>query len=150
MAFLRDIRSWSLGDDDQRVMDQLLRLVDDSLGFQVFEAIEATKCALSSDSEATFEFEYPGIEISEQVTRPRFEAGARTYVDRILGALDETLRLGGLSAEDVDRVCLTGGTAKLPAIAERLESRFGREKLYELSSFHSVIRGLAERARAWS
>jgi hypothetical chaperone protein len=148
MAFLRDIRSWSLGDDDRRVMDQLLRLVDDSLGFQIFEAIEATKCALSSESEAPFEFEYPGIEIAELVTRPHFETGARPHVDRILGALDETLRLGGLSAENVDRVCLTGGTAKLPAIAERLESRFGREKLYELSAFHSVIQGLAQRAHA--
>jgi hypothetical chaperone protein len=43
---------------------------------------------------------------------------------------------------------LTGGTAKLPAIAERLESRFGHGKLYELSSFHSVIQGLAEGAHA--
>jgi hypothetical chaperone protein len=126
----------------------VLRLVDDSLGFQVFEAIEATKCALSSEAEARFEFEYPGIEITETVTRPQFETGARPYVDRILGALDETLRLGGLSAENVDRVCLTGGTAKLPAIAERLESRFGHGKLYELSSFHSVIQGLAEGAHA--
>jgi hypothetical chaperone protein len=148
MTFLRDIRSWSLGDDDRKVMDQLLRLVDDSLGFQVFEAIEVTKCALSSAPEATFGFDYPGIEIDEQVTRPNFEAGARPSVERILGALDETLRQGGLDAKDVDRVCLTGGTAKLPAIRERLEARFGRDRLHELSAFHSVIQGLAERARA--
>jgi hypothetical chaperone protein len=149
MAFLKDIRSWSLGDDDQRVMDQLLRLVDDSLGFQVFEAIEATKCALSVGSEATFEFEYPGIEISELVTRTRFETGSRVHVDRILDALEQTLTLGKLSPGDIDRVCLTGGTAKLPQIAERLAARFGSEKLYALSSFHSVIQGLANRAQAW-
>lgn len=148
MAFLKDIRSWSLGGDDRRVMDQLLRLVEDSLGFQVFEAIEGTKCALSAEPEATLSFEYPGIEIHETVTRPHFESGARAHVDRILNALDETLRLAELSAGQVDRVCLTGGTAKLPAITKALETRFGRSKLHELSAFHSVIQGLAQRARA--
>ena len=82
------------------------------------------------------------------MTRPHFESGARTHVDRILDALDETLRLAELSADQVDRVCLTGGTAKLPAITKALEGRFGRGKLHELSAFHSVIQGLAQRARA--
>jgi hypothetical chaperone protein len=114
MAFLKDIRSWSLGEDDQRVMDQLLRLVEDSLGFQVFEAIEATKCALSAVEEATFVFDYPGIDITERVTRAQFDSGARAYLERILGALDRTLLHGKLSPADVDRVCMTGGTSKLP------------------------------------
>ncbi len=149
MEFLRDIRSWSLGDDDQRVMDQLLRLVEDSLGFQVFEAIEATKCALSSAPESTFAFEYPGIDVSEVVTRDRFEAGSRAHVDRMMDALERTLEHGGLAPADVDRVCLTGGTAKLPQISERLAARFGSEKLHALSSFHSVIKGLGVRALAW-
>jgi molecular chaperone DnaK (HSP70) len=62
--------------------------------------------------------------------------------------LDLRLRLAELSAEQVDRVCLTGGTAKLPAITKSLEARFGPSKLHELSAFHSVIQGLAQRARA--
>jgi len=130
-------------------LDQLLRLVEDSLGFQVFEAIEATKCALSSAPESTFAFEYPGIDVSEVVTRDRFEAGSRAHVDRMMDALERTLEHGGLSPADVDRVCLTGGTAKLPQISERLAARFGSEKLHALSSFHSVIKGLGVRALAW-
>ncbi|HVW24356.1 MAG TPA: Hsp70 family protein [Polyangiaceae bacterium] len=148
MAFLRDIRAWSLGADDERVMDQLLRLVEDSLGFQVFESIEATKVALSSSDRARFVFDYPGIDIDEAVTRAAFEAGAHAHVDRILGALDQTLELGGVSPAGIDRVCLTGGTAKLPKIAQRLAAQFGGEKLHSLSAFHSVIQGLAQRARA--
>jgi hypothetical chaperone protein len=148
MAFLKDIRAWSLGEDDERVMDQLLRLVEDSLGFQVFEAIEATKVALSSNHQASFVFDYPGIQIDEIVTRPTFETGSRFHVDRILDALDQTLALGNLCPSDIDRVCLTGGTAKLPKIAERLAVQFGEEKLYSMSAFHSVIQGLAQRARA--
>jgi hypothetical chaperone protein len=147
MAFLKDIRAWSLGEDDERVMDQLLRLVEDSLGFQVFEAIEATKVALSSADETTFVFDYPGIEIDELVTRAVFEGGSRVHVDRILAALERTLALGNLSPSDIDRVCLTGGTARLPRIAERLAEQFGSQKLHSMSAFHSVIQGLAQRAR---
>ncbi|HEX4334771.1 MAG TPA: Hsp70 family protein [Polyangiaceae bacterium] len=149
MAFLKDIRSWSLGDDDQRVMDQLLHLVEDSLGFQVFEAIEATKVALSAVPEASFRFDYPGIDIDEPVTRTQFEAGSNAHVERILGALDQTLLTAGLSPGDIDRVCLTGGTGRLPRITESLAACFGKEKLHALSSFHSVIQGLGVRAQAW-
>jgi hypothetical chaperone protein len=150
VEFLRDIRSWSLGPDDQRVMDQLLCLIDDALGFSVFEAIEATKVALSARSEAPFSFGYPGIEIDEAVTRIDFEAAAEASTSRILGALDETLKLAGLTPDAIDRVCLTGGTAKLPRIAEHLTAQFGGEKLHQLESFHSVIKGLSHRARDWT
>lgn len=53
-----------------------------------------------------------------------------------------------MSPAGIDRVCLTGGTAKLPKIAQRLAAQFGGEKLHSLSAFHSVIQGLAQRARA--
>ena len=148
MAFLKDIRAWSLGDEDENAMDQLLRLVEDSLGFHVFEVIEKTKVALSSTLRTTFDFEYPGIEIHEPVTREAFEKGAHLHVERILSALDRTLELARVTPGAIDRVCLTGGTAKLPQIEAALAARFGAGKLHALSSFHSVIQGLAERARA--
>ena len=61
--------------------------------------------------------------------------------------LDDVLERAGISASDIDRVCSTGGTAKVPVIKHGLEARFGAEKLQALSSFHAVIQGLAERAR---
>ena len=59
----------------------------------------------------------------------------------------ETLGAAGLTPADVDLVCATGGTARVPVIAEGLAARFGEKKVHRLSSFHSVIQGLAERAR---
>ena len=64
-----------------------------------------------------------------------------------MGRLDDVLERAGLSARDIDRVCSTGGTAKVPVIEHGLEARFGAHKLQALSSFHAVIQGLAERAR---
>jgi hypothetical chaperone protein len=42
---------------------------------------------------------------------------------------------------------LTGGTAQVPAVVRALGARVGSRKLQRMSTFHSVIQGLAERAR---
>jgi hypothetical chaperone protein len=65
-----------------------------------------------------------------------------------LDRLDQVLERAGITANDIDRVCSTGGTAKVPVIKHGLETRFGADKLQALSSFHAVIQGLAERARS--
>ena len=147
LRFLRDIRSGALGDRDQARMDQLLTLIEDALGFQVFEAIETTKRALSDAESASFRFEYPGIEIAEEVLRADLERFAAPTTTRILDGVTHTLDAAGVAAGDIDLVCATGGTARVPVIARGLCDRFGAAKLHRLSSFHSVIQGLAERAK---
>ena len=147
-AFLEDIRGWSLGPDDRRRIDQLFTLVEDALGFQVFEAIERTKRELSSRDATEFVFEYPTIQIREPVTRTDFERGSEAAVGSILGALDDTVRASGIAPERIDLVCCTGGTAKVPILAGALARRFRSARIHQHNNFHSIIQGLADRARA--
>ncbi|AKT44128.1 Hsp70 family protein [Chondromyces crocatus] len=147
LAFLRDVKAWSLGGEDRERMDQLLCLVEDALAFRVFEAIERTKCALSESPTATFHFSYPSVEIHEDVRRHEFETGSSRAIDTIVQSLDTTVDAAGVSFDDIDVVCCTGGTARVPRIAQALEERFGASKMRRLRSFHSVVQGLAERAR---
>jgi hypothetical chaperone protein len=147
LDFLRGVRSGSATEEDKLRVDQLTTLIEDGLGFQLFEAIEQEKRALSSETAARFVFEYPGIDVVEDFTRARFEAASERVSSSILTRLDQVLARANLSAKDIDRVCSTGGTAKVPVIHRGLEARFGADKLQALSSFHAVIQGLAERAR---
>jgi hypothetical chaperone protein len=144
--FLREIRGGSLGPDDQQRIDQLLCLAEDGLGFAVFEAIEKTKVELSRRPRAQFHFEYPTIDIDEDIAAGDFEAASARQTETILASLDETVRSAGIRADEIDVVCATGGTAKVPAIVAGLRARFGEERLRELRTFHSVIQGLAEHA----
>ena len=73
----------------------------------------------------------------------RLDDGQREVLRGRLEALDETLKIGGVKAGDVDLICLTGGTAQVPHIRRSLEERFGAEKLAGSSAFHAVITGLA-------
>jgi hypothetical chaperone protein len=150
MSFLRDVRGGSLGPDDKQRVDQLLCLVEDALGFQVFEAIERAKRTLSERASALVEFDYPGIELLETVTRTEFEDFSSLQVDTILGSLDRTLEASGLTASDIDLVCCTGGTARVAGLSSGIASRFEPSQIVRLRSLHSVIQGLAERARAYA
>lgn len=147
LAFLRDVQAWSLGPEDRQRMDNLLCLVEDSLAFRVFDAIERTKCELSGATSSEFHFDYPSIAIRERISRADFEAASERETGAILAALDRTVESAKLSNAAVDVVCCTGGTAKVPRIASAVEARFGAQKLRQLRSFHSVVQGLAERAR---
>jgi hypothetical chaperone protein len=150
MNFLRDVRGGSLGPDDKQHIDQLLCLVEDALGFQVFEAIEQAKRALSDRESTTVEFDYPGIELLEPVTRAEFQQFSAAQIAIILGSLDRTLEASGLNARDIDLVCCTGGTARVAGLASGIAARFEPSQIVRLRSLHSVIQGLAERARAYA
>lgn len=147
LAFLRDVQAWSLGPEDRQRMDNLLCLVEDSLAFRVFDAIERSKCELSGAPVSEFCFDYPSISIREHISRADFDAASEKETGAILSALDRTVESAGLTNDAIDVVCCTGGTAKVPRIASAVEGRFGPQKLRRLRSFHSVVQGLAERAR---
>ncbi|MCM2322943.1 MAG: Hsp70 family protein [Oligoflexia bacterium] len=146
MEFFRNVRQWSLGEEDRAKIDRLFILLNDQLGFLLFEKIEAAKKDLSAAPSTTLEFEYPEVSIREKIRRTEFERYARAPLEAILRSLDETLQSGGIRPERIDRVLCTGGTAKVPWIREALSRRFGAEKLHDLDPFRGVARGLMERA----
>jgi hypothetical chaperone protein len=150
LEFFRNVRTWSLGAEDRDKMDRLFCLLENQLGFPVFEEIERTKRRLSEGSETIYNFAYPDIEIREPVTRREFESFAGEKVQAILETLDRTVKDAGLTAEGIDIVCCTGGTAKVPAIYEGLVARFGKVKVQHHNHHHSVVEGLAYRARELS
>jgi hypothetical chaperone protein len=142
-SFLADVRRWSLSEEDRGKMDQLTVLVEDTQGFQLFEAIERAKRALSSAEKAEIVFEHPGIDVRERVTREGFEDASRREMDAILACLEETVRAAGVGFGDVGVVCCTGGTAKVPRIAAEIRRRLPVARMEQFKGFHSVVEGLA-------
>lgn len=145
--FLRRVEEWSLGDDDQRTLDQLKILLENQLGFSVFEAIEKAKRELSAAERTEVAYEYPGIRIREPMTNPEFREYSQHEVQRIFGALDETLSKAGVKASEIDRVCCTGGTAKASVVRHELLKRFEEGRLDNFRNFSSIVEGLSERAK---
>ncbi len=148
--FIREVRKCALSGKDKDGIDRLFTLIEDQQIFPFFEEIEKTKRALSNNEEATFDFDYPDLEIVEKFTKTQFVDWSQETKNKIFAALDECLLAAGLKPEQVDLVCLTGGTAQVPFIKKEFKNRFGKEKLQAQSQFHSVLSGLTESARFWA
>ena len=69
-------------------------------------------------------------------------------MEQILGCLDATVAASGVAPEGIEVVCCTGGTAKVPRIAEEIRRRFPSARLEQFKGFHSVVEGLARAAQA--
>ncbi len=147
LEFFRNIKQWSLNGDDAKKMNQLFLLIHEQLGFSVFEEIEKTKRRLSESDSTQFKFVYPDLEILEIVQRKEFDSYVEERVNRILTSLDETVKRAQVKYSDIDVICCTGGTAKVPIIQEGLSQRFGQAKVLQHNHFHSIVQGLSEKAR---
>jgi len=145
--FLKKVKSWSLNVNDAKHLFQLEILLENQLGFSVFEAIELAKRNLSDHSKTQIEYSYPGIKISESVTQANFRKDAASESAKIFSGLDDTIEKAGLKFSQIDRVCCTGGTAKSLLVREGLLKRFPEEKLEGFRFFSSIVEGLCERAK---
>ncbi|WP_413291231.1 Hsp70 family protein [Bdellovibrio sp. HCB337] len=148
--FIREVKKSSITEKDKAAIERLFVLIEDQQIFPFFEHIEKTKRDLSENANSNFKFNYPGIEVYEGFSQTQFLEWSQNTREKIFEGLDRCLSSAGVTSEQVDLVCLTGGTAKVGFIREELEKRFGRERLQTQSHFHSVLSGLVESAKFWS
>lgn len=148
--FIKEVRKCALANKDKEAIDRLFILIEDQQIFPFFENIEKTKRALSDHDKTSFVFDYPGLELTEEFQKSNFIECSEETKNKIFASLDSCLESAQIKPSDVDLVCLTGGTAKVPFIQDELQRRFGKERLQTQSHFHSVLSGLTESAGFWA
>jgi hypothetical chaperone protein len=114
--------------------------------FDVYERVEQSKVALSSQRFTVMEFDAEAISVWQPLTRPQFESYIARDGRAIREVVGETLARAGVRPEQVDYVIRTGGSSSIPYFVEMLAGMFGREKVVEWNRFTSVASGLAVRA----
>src|SRR5690606_3661965 len=70
---LKRIQAASLHEEDVKYISQLEVLLENQLGFAVFEAIEKAKKDVSMNGKGSVSYNYPGIEIEELITSKQFK-----------------------------------------------------------------------------
>jgi len=126
----------------------LSEVIEADLGYQLHQAVQRTKIALSTHEEATFRFDQHGIHLQASVTRPQFESWIAGDLASIEQAVQEVMGASGINGSAVHRVFLTGGSSLVPAVRRIFERRFGADRIRTGDEFTSVASGLALRARA--
>jgi hypothetical chaperone protein len=128
---------------DPAAIARLIAVIDNELGYPLYDAIGRVKRSLSSDSSATFRFSGAGLEIEAEVTRAMFETWIADDLARIEATVDAALSSSGVGAGDIDRVFLTGGSSLIPAVREIFARRFGADRVAVGGELTSIAHGLA-------
>ena len=127
-------------------IEALIAIVEQDLGYQLHQAVQRVKFALSQHESAEFRFHEGGLDLRIPVTRHQFETWIGEDLTAIEEAVDTLLRNANTHAGEIDRVFLTGGSSFVPAVRRIFTSRFGRERIRGGHEFTSVAHGLALRA----
>lgn len=143
---LQAIGNWSLDADKTARLEKMIYIIEERLGYKLFDAIEQTKIKLSTADQADFTFSHYDLSVTGSVDSGQFVASSTDVTEKILASLDETIRAAGVTHGDIDAVVCTGGTMRIPALKTGLLDRFDEKKIRRSHEFHSVIQGLAKRA----
>jgi molecular chaperone DnaK len=132
------------GDDfDQRIIawicdefkrEQGIDLRQDRMALQrLKEAAERAKIELSSTLQTEINLPFVTADASGPkhlnltLTRAKLEQLVGDLVDRTVGPCKQALQDAGLEPGKVDEVVLVGGQTRMPAVAEKVKSLFGKE-----------------------
>lgn len=139
----KDIEDYYYYSGKDSKFKNLITLVDNNLGYSVFQAIEKTKIELSNKQQSAFKYHKMDILIDEEVSRAAYDQIIKKDVDRIEAYLTHFMEQNHIDASDIDSLFLTGGTSMVGSIQQLFKSRFPHITLNSGDNFKSVAKGLA-------
>eukprot|EP00397_Hematodinium_sp_SG-2012_P018352 GEMP01018796.1.p1 GENE.GEMP01018796.1~~GEMP01018796.1.p1 ORF type:complete len:654 (+),score=154.22 GEMP01018796.1:50-2011(+) len=146
-------------DFDQRVMQHFIKIFNkkhscdmtkDKRSIQKLRReVEKTKRALSSTHQARIEIEalYDGHDLSETLTRARFEELNADLFKNTLIPVKQVMEDSGLKKTQVDEVVLVGGSTRIPKVQQLIKDFFsGKEPNRGINPDEAVAYGAAVQA----
>lgn len=128
---------------DPAAIGRMIAIVENELGYPLYEAVGQLKRTLSTENHAAFRFSSGGLNIEADVTRAQFEQWIAEDVRRIEETVDQALRQAQVGEGQIDRVFLTGGSSLIPAIRAVFSRRFGDARIASGGELTSIAHGLA-------
>jgi heat shock protein 5 len=128
-------------DFDQRVMQYFIKKIQKTVHVDITKdtcaiqklrkETERVKRALSSSPQARLEIDdlVAGYDLSETLTRARFEELNGDLFKETLGPVKKVLESADMAKSDVDHVVLVGGSTRIPKIQQMLSKFFDGKEL---------------------
>lgn len=124
-------------------LNLFIDLIENDEGYPLYEAVSATKRALSTNQEANFFFAPLGKASGTTVRRVDFEGWIQGELKQMETALDQAIARADITVDEIDKVFLTGGTSFVPAVRRIFEHRFDRDQIQTGDELLSIAHGLA-------
>ncbi|NJN32288.1 MAG: Hsp70 family protein, partial [Synechococcales cyanobacterium RM1_1_8] len=151
------------GDDfDQRLRLHLESIFQDTHGIaapdnaltqaRLMQAAEAAKLELSEYSSATVRVPFlskqgkKALHLDGEIERSQFETLIEPLLKETLNAIDSALEDAKLTAEDLDRIILVGGSTRIPLVRKMVQAHLGQAPLDTIEPDLCVALGAALQA----
>jgi len=143
-------------DFDRRIMDYMLKLFKKKAGKDASKdkksiqklrrEVERAKRALSNTHQQRLEIEgfFDGADLSETITRAKFEELCMDLFKKTLGPVEKVLDDASLKKNQVDELVLVGGSTRIPKVQQLLQDYFnGKEPSKGINPDEAVAYGAA-------
>lgn len=123
-----------------------------SIKLRVKEAAINAKKELSNQLSTTINIPFitvidnKPVSLSIELKRDKFNVLTRDLVERTTQKIDEALKAANLKAKDIDTVLLVGGSSRIPAVKELVESKFKGKIISGINPDEAVAMGAAIQA----
>ena len=134
------------GDDlDRALMDRIASAPPKSAADRqaLRRCAEDAKIQLSTEDSADISLTLNGALVETTLTRDELDTLADPLIDRTLAACTRALKNADVSAQDLDRVILVGGSTRVPRVRERVADFFGTTPYTALNPDEVVALGAA-------
>ena len=138
---LRAMREVMRDARDPHRLANLIALIEDELGYRLYQTVAAAKAALSTADSTRLSFQHKELDLDVTITREQFEAWIAPDLAQFAAAVDRVIQQAGVT--EIDHVFLTGGTSFVPAVRRLFDTRFGADRVSTGGEFVSVAEGLA-------
>jgi hypothetical chaperone protein len=127
---------------EKNKIERLQELIQDNLYFDFANEIINAKIKLSSSNQAKLDMKMFYDSFSADLKLHQFEDAIDPYTQKIEKALNEALTQANVTANQIDRVFLTGGSTLVPKVKSIYSNYFSKEKIFHTDVFASVGYGL--------
>ncbi len=110
---------------------------------QLWRNCESAKRTLSVRKEASVSCDFAGRALRVKLAREIFEQLTADLLERTVFTTRQVLRDAGLSWDGIDRILLTGGSTRMPAVRAALGQLSGKEPDCSISPEEAVAHGAA-------
>ena len=114
---------------------------------ELFARVEKAKWQLSNQEKATVAVRVGSVRENVVVTREQFEKIVAKLYRRTEYVVNKAIKDAGISAADLDKVLLVGGSSKIPYIESHLQQLLGMAPSHEVHPDLVVAQGAALYAR---
>ena len=139
----RDIKKLVRSSERPELLARFAELIEHDHGYPLYKAVSEAKERLSHADSTEFLFVAGDFEIRTAIARRDFEGWIADDLARMAAALDDALRNASITATEIDRVFLTGGTSFVPAVRCLFEDRFPPDRIESGDELLSIANGLA-------